>query len=119
MSALKASALGLDRRLRVLRIQNSRPVAARVSHRPGRAGEEVGRVMSAGSETVSGEGVTVHRQRVELSDTTPCDSRTLSIPADLTGRKWVRLEVLAWRATERSRRRFGSSDAGPVLGLTR
>ena len=37
--------------------------------------------------------MTVHRQRVELSDTEAFDSRTLRMPVDLTGRKWVRFEV--------------------------
>jgi len=45
------------------------------------------------AEIVSGDGEKVYRQRIELNDTEAFGSRTLKVPANLTGRKWVRFEV--------------------------
>ena len=45
------------------------------------------------AEIISGDGQTVQRQRVDLSDTESFGTRKLSVPLDLSGQKWVRLEV--------------------------
>jgi hypothetical protein len=45
------------------------------------------------AELVSGDGVKVYRQRIDLSSTGSFGARTFHIPAQLTGRKWLRLEV--------------------------
>jgi hypothetical protein len=45
------------------------------------------------AELVSGDGVKVYRQRIDLSAVGAFGVRTFRIPADLSGRKWVRLEV--------------------------
>jgi hypothetical protein len=45
------------------------------------------------AELVSGDGTQVYRQRINLDDTRAFGKKTFSIPAELKGRKWVRLEV--------------------------
>lgn len=45
------------------------------------------------AEIISGDGRTVHRQRIDLSDTESFGTRQLNLPVDLSGQKWVRLEV--------------------------
>ncbi|MEY4918426.1 MAG: hypothetical protein RL616_2339, partial [Verrucomicrobiota bacterium] len=45
------------------------------------------------AEIISGDGKTVHRQRIKLTDTEAFGAREIKIPIDLTGQKWVRLEV--------------------------
>jgi len=45
------------------------------------------------AELVSGDGGKVYRQRIDLSSYRSFGARTFHIPADLHGRKWVRLEV--------------------------
>ena len=45
------------------------------------------------AEIISGDGSTVTRQRIELSDTESFGTRTLRANVDLTGQKWVRFEV--------------------------
>jgi hypothetical protein len=45
------------------------------------------------AEVISGDGRQVYRQRIDLTDTKPFGSRTLTITPDLRGRHWVRLEV--------------------------
>jgi hypothetical protein len=45
------------------------------------------------AEVIAGDGSQVHRQRIDLSDTTGFGEKDLKIPVDTTGRKWVRLEV--------------------------
>jgi hypothetical protein len=46
------------------------------------------------AQIVSGDGVRIHRERIELADTSPFSSRTLTLRPDLRGRTWVRVE--AW-----------------------
>ncbi len=46
------------------------------------------------AELISGDGVRVHRQRIDLSNTEPFGARELRLEADLNGKRWVRLE--AW-----------------------
>lgn len=46
------------------------------------------------AEIVSGDGQRVYRQRVDLSSTKAFGQQTFRVPANLTNRKWVRLE--AW-----------------------
>jgi hypothetical protein len=46
------------------------------------------------AELISGDGTSVHRQRIDLSECGPFARKDLSIHADLVGRKWIRLE--AW-----------------------
>jgi hypothetical protein len=46
------------------------------------------------AEVVSGDGVSVYRERVDLSDTPPFGQKQLELRPDLGGRKWVRVE--AW-----------------------
>lgn len=45
------------------------------------------------AEIISGDGKTVRRQRIVLSDTESFGARQLEVPVDLTGQKWVRFEV--------------------------
>jgi hypothetical protein len=45
------------------------------------------------AEIISGDGKTVQRRRIDLSDTAAFGSRTLHLPVDLQGQHWVRLEV--------------------------
>lgn len=45
------------------------------------------------AELVSGDGEKVYRQRIDLSSYGSFGTRTFHVPADLTGCKWVRLEV--------------------------
>lgn len=45
------------------------------------------------AEIISGDGKTIHRQRIDLSDTASFGKRTLRLPLDLKNQKWVRLEV--------------------------
>ncbi len=45
------------------------------------------------AEVISGDGSTVYRRRVDLSDTKAFGSRTLRLNVDLKGRTWVRFEV--------------------------
>jgi hypothetical protein len=45
------------------------------------------------AELVSGDGEKVYRQRIDLSSYGSFGARTFHVPADLSGRKWVRLEV--------------------------
>jgi len=45
------------------------------------------------AELVSGDGEKVYRQRIDLSSYGAFGKRTFHIPANLSGRKWVRLEV--------------------------
>lgn len=46
------------------------------------------------AEVISGDGATVFRQRIDLTDTGPFGRRTLNLQPELAGRKWVRVE--AW-----------------------
>jgi hypothetical protein len=45
-------------------------------------------------EVVSGDGASVHRRRIDLTDTGPFGDRVVNLDLDLAGRNWVRLE--AW-----------------------
>ena len=45
------------------------------------------------AEIVSGDGEQVYREKIDLIETKEFGSRTLKASLDLTGRKWVRLEV--------------------------
>ncbi len=45
------------------------------------------------AEIVSGDGQTIRRRRVELTDTQSFGQRTLRLPVDLQDQKWIRLEV--------------------------
>jgi hypothetical protein len=45
------------------------------------------------AEIISGDGKTVQRQRIDLSDTQDFGSRTLTVPVELKGREWIRFEV--------------------------
>ncbi len=45
------------------------------------------------AEIISGDGTSVKRQRVDLTDTEAFGQRTLRLPVDLAGQRWVRLEV--------------------------
>jgi hypothetical protein len=45
------------------------------------------------AEIIFGDGKTVQRRRIDLSDTSAFGSRTLHVPVDLKGQKWVRFEV--------------------------
>jgi hypothetical protein len=45
------------------------------------------------AEIISGDGTSVKRQRVDLTDTEAFGKRTLRLPVDLSGQRWVRLEV--------------------------
>jgi hypothetical protein len=45
------------------------------------------------AEIIFGDGKTVQRQRIDLSDTAAFGSRTLNVPVNLKGQKWVRFEV--------------------------
>jgi hypothetical protein len=44
-------------------------------------------------ELISGDGTRVFRDRIELSDTAPFGQREIRHKVDVTGRKWIRLEV--------------------------
>ena len=44
-------------------------------------------------EVVSGDGETVHRHRIDLSDTAEFGSKTIEQSLDLSGRRWARIEV--------------------------
>ena len=46
------------------------------------------------AEIISGDGQTIHRQRISLTDTDAFGSRKLNLTADLRNQKWVRVE--AW-----------------------
>jgi hypothetical protein len=46
------------------------------------------------AEIISGDGMQVYRQRLDLTDTMPFGRRTLTLKPELRGRKWVRFE--AW-----------------------
>src|SRR5262249_24791904 len=46
------------------------------------------------AEVVSGDGSTVYRERVDLSDTRAFGKKVVELRPDLKGRKWVRVE--AW-----------------------
>lgn len=48
------------------------------------------------AEIISGDGRQVYRERIDLADTGAFGSRVITVPLDLTGRTWVRLE--AWDA---------------------
>jgi hypothetical protein len=45
------------------------------------------------AEIISGDGQKVYRERIELTDTSPFGTRTLTLHPELQRRKWVRLEV--------------------------
>jgi hypothetical protein len=45
------------------------------------------------AEIISGDGKTVQRKRIDLSDTEAFGSRTLAVPVELKGQKWIRFEV--------------------------
>jgi hypothetical protein len=45
------------------------------------------------AELISGDGTEVYRQRINLDTTRAFGKKSFTVPADLTGRKWVRLEV--------------------------
>lgn len=44
-------------------------------------------------EIVSGDGERVYRERIDLSDTKEFGTRSIDIKTDLSGRKWVRVEI--------------------------
>jgi hypothetical protein len=45
------------------------------------------------AEIISGDGKQVFRERIDLTDTTPFGSRSLSLKPQLPNRRWVRLEI--------------------------
>ena len=45
------------------------------------------------AEIISGDGVKVYRERIDLSDGPAFGSKTWTLHPDLSGRKWVRVEV--------------------------
>jgi hypothetical protein len=45
------------------------------------------------AEVISGDGREVFRERIDLADTEPFGTRTLTLQPELRGRKWVRFEV--------------------------
>jgi hypothetical protein len=45
------------------------------------------------AEIVSGDSNSVRRQRVDLSDTESFGTRSLRVPIDLTGQRWIRFEI--------------------------
>jgi hypothetical protein len=45
------------------------------------------------AEVISGDGEKVYRERIDLADTDSFGTRTLTLRANLHGRKWVRFEV--------------------------
>ncbi|HEV2696156.1 MAG TPA: hypothetical protein VG347_24930 [Verrucomicrobiae bacterium] len=45
------------------------------------------------AEIISGDGNTIHRQKINLTDTESFGSRTLNLTADLRNQKWVRVEI--------------------------
>jgi hypothetical protein len=46
------------------------------------------------AEVVSGDGVKVYRERIDLGETGPFGRRTVTLAPDLKGRRWAR--VAAW-----------------------
>jgi hypothetical protein len=46
------------------------------------------------AEFISGDSDRVHRERIDLSDTSAFGSRAIAIRPDLRGRRWIRFE--AW-----------------------
>ncbi len=46
------------------------------------------------AEVITGDGKTFHRTRIDLADTSAYGERTLKLPLELKGKKWVRFE--AW-----------------------
>jgi hypothetical protein len=45
------------------------------------------------AEVVSGDGEHVYRERIDLTDTPPFGTRTITLQPDLRGRTWVRFQV--------------------------
>ena len=45
------------------------------------------------AEVISGDGINVYRHKMNLDTTLPFGEQSFSLPLDLSGRKWVRLEV--------------------------
>ena len=45
------------------------------------------------AELISGDGRTIKRQRLDLSDTVAFGKKSLAVDVDLAGQRWVRLEV--------------------------
>jgi hypothetical protein len=45
------------------------------------------------AEIITGGENSIHRERIDLTDTESFGTRPLRLPVDLTGKKWVRLEV--------------------------
>jgi hypothetical protein len=45
------------------------------------------------AEVISGDGRQVYRERIDLTDTAPFGSRTISLRPNLKNRRWMRLEV--------------------------
>ena len=45
------------------------------------------------AEIISGDGIKVYREKINLDSTLPFGKKTIQIPLDLSKRKWVRLEV--------------------------
>jgi hypothetical protein len=45
------------------------------------------------AEIISGDGQTIRRQRVDLTDTESFGQRTLRLPVDLKDQKWIRFEL--------------------------
>ncbi len=45
------------------------------------------------AEIISGDGLQVFRQRIDLANTESFGSKTMRVPVDLKGRTWVRFEV--------------------------
>jgi hypothetical protein len=45
------------------------------------------------AELISGDGINVYRNKINLNESLPFGTRTFSLPINLSGRKWVRLEV--------------------------
>jgi len=45
------------------------------------------------AELITGDGKKVYRQKIDLNYTTPFGDKSFHIPVNLTGKKWIRLEV--------------------------
>jgi hypothetical protein len=45
------------------------------------------------AEIISGDGTKVYRERIDLKETLPFGNKTWSLKLNLSGRKWVRLEI--------------------------
>ena len=45
------------------------------------------------AELITGDGRTVKRQRLDLSDTAAFGQKPWTVEIDLTGQRWVRLEI--------------------------